>query len=99
MKCPNCKNEMNYVYGGSPNEDGTYRRYRRCYFCGYTFRTVEAYQEKGKTEMNKTVIKEVKEAMCDKYCKYPFEIADEEALLIVCNRCPLNRLEIGKEKS
>ena len=36
---------------------------------------------------------DIKEQMCDEYCKYPYEIADDEMLMIICNKCPLNRLD------
>ena len=46
--------------------------------------------------MEKTVneiIEEVKCEICDKYCRYPFEIEDEEELLkFYCENCPLGRL-------
>lgn len=41
-------------------------------------------------------LEEVKEDICDNYCKYPTEYEDNELLEVVCNRCPLNRLEVGE---
>jgi hypothetical protein len=38
-------------------------------------------------------IDEVKEKMCDEYCKYPVEIADDEVLRVICNKCPMNKLK------
>ena len=38
-------------------------------------------------------IEEIKEDICDNYCKYPTEYEDNEILEMVCNRCPLNKLE------
>lgn len=42
--------------------------------------------------MDSEKIQEIKEEMCDKFCKYPIMLADDEALMVVCNRCPLERL-------
>ena len=42
--------------------------------------------------MDSEKIQEIKEEMCDKFCKYPIWLADDEALMVVCNRCPLERL-------
>ena len=43
------------------------------------------------------MFEDIKENMCDKYCKYPekFDCDDEEQLNAfeeICIRCPLNRL-------
>ena len=38
-------------------------------------------------------IEEIKEDICDNYCKYPVEVADDSVLRVICNKCPLNRLE------
>lgn len=46
-------------------------------------------------EQKKTVsqvIEEVKEQMCEDYCRYPNELLNEEDLLDVCTVCPLNKL-------
>ena len=34
-------------------------------------------------------IDNVAELMCDKYCKYPNECADDEELMGICEKCPL----------
>ena len=39
-------------------------------------------------------LEEIKEDICDNYCKYPTEYEDNEILEVVCNRCPLNKLEV-----
>lgn len=44
-----------------------------------------------------SVIEEVLEEMCDRYCKYPYELVDENQLAKICDKCPLNRLEADKE--
>lgn len=48
------------------------------------------------TEERKTIsdiLEEVKEQMCDKYCKYSEQAKDEEELWNeICDKCPLNRL-------
>ena len=36
---------------------------------------------------------EIKEQMCDRYCKYPERCCDDNLLLIYCNKCPLNELK------
>lgn len=38
-------------------------------------------------------IEKIKEEICDFYCKYPFEYQDNEILEIICDKCPLNRLD------
>lgn len=39
------------------------------------------------------IIEEVKNNICDHYCKYPSEIKDYDELIeTVCSKCPLNRL-------
>lgn len=43
--------------------------------------------------MSKEDIEEIKEQMCDDYCKYPLEYQDNEILEVICNRCPLGRLD------
>lgn len=46
-------------------------------------------------EQEKTVsqvIEEVKEQMCDDYCRYPKELLNKEDLLDMCTVCPLNKL-------
>ena len=44
-----------------------------------------------KTDFHKRIEK-VAEQMCDKYCKYPEQIADDELLMIRCSKCPMNEL-------
>ena len=39
------------------------------------------------------VLDDVKEKMCDEYCKYPNEYEDNEILEVICEKCPLNRLD------
>lgn len=34
----------------------------------------------------------LKEDMCDNYCKYTTEIADDDELCDICHKCPLNDL-------
>lgn len=46
---------------------------------------------KNKWQMTE-MINGIKEQMCDKYCKYPTEIADDETLRVICNKCPMGRL-------
>ena len=38
------------------------------------------------------IVEEVKEEMCDKYCKYPEEYEGSEMIDVICVDCPLNRL-------
>ena len=56
--------------------------------------------EKKEDKTIPQIIEEVKCAICDNYCKYPFEIADEELLRVICDKCPLNKLEdeYGKQQ-
>lgn len=46
--------------------------------------------------MTKEEIKKLKTwlrgIICDKYCRKPFEIADDELLMVVCNKCPVEEL-------
>ena len=39
------------------------------------------------------IVEDVKTAMCDEYCKYPNEYEDNEILEVICEKCPLNRLD------
>lgn len=48
-------------------------------------------------KMDNEELTEIKEDICDNYCKYPTEIADDSVLRVICNKCPLNRLEFEKE--
>lgn len=36
--------------------------------------------------------KELLSTICDKYCRKPVEIADDELLLLVCHKCPVEEL-------
>ena len=38
------------------------------------------------------VVEEVKTEICSEYCRYPFEISDEDELDKKCGECPLGRL-------
>ena len=38
------------------------------------------------------ILDDVKSEICDKYCKYPFEVEDEADLDKICENCPLERL-------
>ena len=44
-------------------------------------------------------IEKVLEEMCDHYCKYPYEIYDDNQLGKVCENCPLNKLEAESEET
>ena len=39
------------------------------------------------------IVEDVKTAICDEYCKYPNEYEDNEILEVICEKCPLNRLD------
>jgi hypothetical protein len=38
------------------------------------------------------IIEDVVCEICNEYCRFPFEIEDEDELLKKCENCPLNRL-------
>ena len=38
------------------------------------------------------ILDDVKSEICDKYCKYPYEIEGEADLDKICENCPLERL-------
>ena len=40
------------------------------------------------------IIEEVKQEMCDYYCKYPARFSEEEedTLFEICDKCPMERL-------
>lgn len=40
------------------------------------------------------MVNDVAMKMCDDYCKYPDMVKDEEELRKICDRCPMNRLEV-----
>ena len=44
-------------------------------------------------EMTKEEIEKIKEEICDKFCKYPEQISDDDLLMVMCNKCPLDRLK------
>lgn len=37
-------------------------------------------------------LEEIKEQMCDEYCRFCRDVADESALMEICEECPMNRL-------
>lgn len=37
-------------------------------------------------------IREIVEKMCDKYCKYPELIKEDEILVNICDQCPMENL-------
>lgn len=39
-------------------------------------------------------IEQIKEEMCDSFCRVPYEAEDEEEATELCKLCPLNRLEV-----
>ena len=39
-------------------------------------------------------MEEIRESICDNYCKYPGECFDEDDLTDKCNECPLNKLKV-----
>lgn len=41
MKCPSCGVDDNRVIGHGITTPNSYKRYRRCLYCGRTFKTVE----------------------------------------------------------
>lgn len=61
-------------------------------FCSVCGRGQQVKQEKKQTIPE--IIEEVKCEICDNYCKYPLEYQDNEILEVICNRCPLNKLEV-----
>ena len=38
------------------------------------------------------MLEEVKEEICDEYCKWPFNTEDQAELNVYCAKCPLNRI-------
>lgn len=44
--------------------------------------------EKTITEM----LAELASEICDKYCRYPYEVKTEEDLYEICEDCPVNKL-------
>lgn len=39
------------------------------------------------------VLDEVKQNICDHYCRFPFEVEDQEQMDELCERCPLSRID------
>lgn len=49
--------------------------------------------EMGKTiTLDKDRINEVTEAICDEYCKWPFNTETQADLNKICDNCPLNNI-------
>lgn len=38
------------------------------------------------------ILEEIVSEVCDKYCRFPYEISDEEELMKKCENCPIGRL-------
>ena len=38
------------------------------------------------------ILDEIASEICDKYCRFPYEISDEEELMKKCENCPIGRL-------
>ena len=36
---------------------------------------------------------EIRENICDEYCKYPFNTETQAELNEICDKCPLNKME------
>ena len=47
--------------------------------------------------MTKEIIEEVKNDICDNYCKWPFNTETQADLNEICEKCPLKRLEVDDE--
>lgn len=39
-------------------------------------------------------IEQIKEEMCDSFCRVPYEAEDDNEAAELCKLCPLNRLEV-----
>lgn len=39
-------------------------------------------------------IEQIKEEMCDSFCRVPYEAEDDNEAAELCKLCPLNRLEM-----
>ena len=39
-------------------------------------------------------IEQIKEEMCDSFCRVPYEAEDDKEAAELCKLCPLNRLEV-----
>lgn len=46
----------------------------------------------GKKKTIYKIMEEVVTEMCDKYCKYPESVKEEDELYEICEKCPLNKL-------
>ena len=42
-------------------------------------------------------IEEIKNDMCDNFCKWPFNTETQADLNEICEKCPLQRLEVDDE--
>lgn len=40
---------------------------------------------------------EIREQMCDHFCRVPIEATDEEEVEALCSKCPLNELEKSRK--
>ncbi|MGN0417032.1 hypothetical protein [Anaerostipes faecalis] len=49
-------------------------------------------KEESKNKTVTDILEEVKQQICDDYCKYPTLIDDIEELDTKCTECPLNKL-------
>ena len=47
--------------------------------------------------MDKPDIEEICSKMCDQYCRYPRELHDDDLLMAVCVKCPMNKLKNGDD--
>lgn len=47
---------------------------------------------RGLLETLKNQTEEVASIMCDKYCRYPREVEDEDLMSEICDACPMNKL-------
>lgn len=56
----------------------------------YLLGELKAIREK---HLDKWDIEKIREEMCDDYCRFPREYQDCNALGIICDKCPMNRLE------
>ena len=59
--------------------------------------TTAKYGDNERRQMDKEksitqILDDVKSEICDKYCKYPYEVEDEADLDKICENCPLERL-------
>jgi hypothetical protein len=53
----------------------------------------QASEQKSEKSLSVSdIIEEVVCEICNEYCRFPFEIEDEDELLKKCENCSLNRL-------